>query len=204
MPDDSAAQSSQPTGLPRIRPGGRARDVTNRIFAATVHILTESGYGSLAFQDIARDAAVSRTTLYRRWPSVAALALDAVTEVASERVVAPDTGTLRGDLRGLVRSLADFLTSPVGTAVLTAELEMGLPTDPSSARSSFWVRRRPEVSPALERAIARGEIPADIDIDSAIAMALGAVYFRLLVMAAPADDPWISHLVDVCIANWQR
>ncbi|MFD8733947.1 TetR/AcrR family transcriptional regulator [Streptomyces sp. NPDC059618] len=181
-------------GAPRLRPGGRSRVVTDRVLSATAELLAAEGYAALNFQDIAKTAGVSRTTMYRRWPNCAALALDAITAAVTERIHVPDTGSLATDLAGLLRQIADFITSPLGTAALAAGLEMESAEGPS-ARTTFWTRRLGEVAPIFERARARGELSDGFDTEAALAMAAGAVYYRLQVTGGEVDALWIDRVV---------
>ncbi|MEK8169615.1 TetR/AcrR family transcriptional regulator [Streptomyces sp. M19] len=62
---------------------------------------------------VARRAGVGKSALYRRWSSKRAMVLAVTTELSLELVAdLPDTGTLRGDLLGVLRAVADWLTHP--------------------------------------------------------------------------------------------
>lgn len=63
----------------------------------------------------------------------------------------------------------------------------------------FWQSRRKQLAPMYESAIARGELPADVDRDELFAMAAGPIYFRKFVSSQPLTDDWVRKVVDrVC------
>ncbi|PZQ60216.1 MAG: hypothetical protein DI570_14745 [Phenylobacterium zucineum] len=193
-----ALSVAEPPPLPgpgRRRPGGRTQEVTNRIFGATVTLLEREGYGGLTYQELAELAGVSRSTIYRRWPNPAELALDAMNATVRAHVGFPDTGTLEGDLRATLGQVADFISSRLGSALMAAGLEIRLTNSAKSTAGERWAERVLEVAPLFERALARGEIAADFDWELAFAAASGALYFRTLVMGRPIDRAWIERIV---------
>src|SRR5205085_8345736 len=68
------------------------------LLEATLQLLQEHGYDRLTLDAVAATARASKATVYRRWPSKAELVLAAFIEGIRQVAVAPDTGTLRGDL----------------------------------------------------------------------------------------------------------
>jgi AcrR family transcriptional regulator len=65
---------------------------------------------------IAREAGVSRPTIYRRWPSKAHVVFDAVFADADVDEVLASTGDFETDLRGFVRAVCEFWRDPVVAA----------------------------------------------------------------------------------------
>src|SRR3712207_1543584 len=89
---------------PRVgerRPGGRSARVRAAVLSATIDALVDVGYDGLSVEDVARRAGVHKTTVYRRWPTRAALVAEATRERSQQVIPVPDTGTLAGDLRQL-------------------------------------------------------------------------------------------------------
>src|SRR5437667_200471 len=85
-----------PGGAPPLR--GRAR-VRKSVLDAALNRLLADGFDGLSIAAVATDAGVAETTVYRRWPTKAALAAAALTELAAADNPTPDTGSLEGDLR---------------------------------------------------------------------------------------------------------
>src|SRR3954451_10457926 len=94
---------------PRMRPGGRSERVRRAVLASTLNLMLEKGYSAMTIPDIARDAGVHPTTIYRRWGSKGMLAVDAIAGVSTEVAPAPDTGSLEGDLYEFISSIAGAL-----------------------------------------------------------------------------------------------
>lgn len=92
---------------------GRPRDprIVGAVLEATVEMLGESGYAELSVDAIARRAGTSKPAIYRRWPSKAHLVHEAVFPLG-ELTELPDTGSIGGDVRAMVRRSADVLTTP--------------------------------------------------------------------------------------------
>lgn len=194
MPDAADSDHSE-TGRRTRRPGGRTQDVSQRIFAATADVLIARGYGALTFNEIADQAGVSRSTLYRRWPTKAELVLDVASTLLAERVKAPDTGSLHEDAAAALMQTGALLASPFGGALIAAYIELERAAEGREWRQELFVRRLTDLWPMFERAKARGEIAADFDAEAAIAAAAGAMYFRVIMMARTVDRAWVERVL---------
>lgn len=93
---------------------GRPRDPqTDRdIMAATRRLLTRDGYDQVTIEAIAREAGVSRPTVYRRWPSKAHVVFDAVFDHPDEGRLPSSSGDFRTDLEHFVRAALTFWCEP--------------------------------------------------------------------------------------------
>src|SRR5512135_1016886 len=80
--------------------------------AATRELLCEVGYADTTIDKIARRAQVSRTAVYRRWPSKALLVHEAVFAPADPRLHVTSTGDLAADLQALVYGWVALLERP--------------------------------------------------------------------------------------------
>src|SRR6202042_3535784 len=92
--------------------GGKADKRVRRskaaVLAQTYELLSEGGIGGVSIDEVSRRSGVSKTTIYRHWPSRAALLMDACSKIGPAPVI-PDTGTLKGDVTALATSLAQQL-----------------------------------------------------------------------------------------------
>ncbi|MBA4011455.1 MAG: hypothetical protein C0481_06270 [Phenylobacterium sp.] len=186
MPSDTSPATRRP------RPGGRTERHTQAIYDAVLRLLEQSGYGALTFNDVAEAAGVARSTLYRRWPGRAELVLDAIGVSLTEQIVAPDTGSLREDMRGTLRQIGAYISTPLGVAALTASLEIGTGT---GERLERWRTRLSAFDVMFDRAIARGEIAEDLDRAAAFAIAAGAIHFRLIFTGEAIDEAWVERVI---------
>lgn len=148
----------------RRRTGGRSARVVNDALEATLRLLARGGMAAVSFPAVAELARVSKTTVYQRWPTKADLVRAALLRVAQRDQPVRDTGSVRGDLIEFVR--AHLAAGPLGGAAVEA-LSTFIEgcADPelvTVARLAHERIQEPAVR-AVERAVARGELPPGTD-----------------------------------------
>jgi AcrR family transcriptional regulator len=192
------------TAETRRRGRPRSEKAQTAILTAAIELLLERGLYAMSMDDVAERAGVSKATIYRWWASKELLAVDALaTEWATPlRIAKRDTGTLRGDLltrfRPWLRKLSE---KPFGRVIagLVAEAQ----TDPEFAklyRERFVEPRRDATRLLLLRAIDRGEIAADTNLEVTLDLLYGPIYHRLLHGHAPLNDHFLQQVIDAVIA----
>ncbi len=205
-PAEEAAGSGLQTGGPaqehkRGRPRSKLAD--SAILRAATDLMAERGLGGMSIEEVACRAGVGKATIYRRWPSRGALALEAFLAEFLGQQPLPDTGTLRGDLlaalRAWIRSVTQTGAGPMLSGLI-AEVQQ------DRALAAAWRDRVVEVVRAqhaimLDRAISRGEIPADTDKDVVIDLLYGPAYHRLLHGHRPLTDQFARQVVDLIVAG---
>jgi AcrR family transcriptional regulator len=187
------------------RPRGRPRSATAQraILSATIALLLDEGLHEMSMDAVADRAGVSKATIYRWWASKELLALDALstdwgTPTAGKR---DDTGSLRGDLLGFLRPWVRQLNEkPYGRVIagLVAEAQ----TDSEFGklyREHFVQPRRDATRRLLIRAVERGEISADTDLEVGLDLLYGPIYHRMLHLHAPLNDRFTKDVVDAFI-----
>ena len=193
--------ASAPTAENAPRPG-RKRDHTRdpEILQAAIDILAEEGFDGMTIEMVATRAKAGKATLYRRWPSKAELVLDAIGCMKSADLTTdklPDTGTLRGDLVGMIRPRSAEeaerrLRVMAGVAaLLTREPELT-----EAASSVLMAPRIAAIRVLLERALARGEVRANADLDALAELLPAMAAFRGLVERRPIDREYQISLID--------
>ncbi len=180
------------------RPGGRTADITARVHKAIVDLIVEGGSEACTFSSVAERAGVDRSTLYRRFPDRWDAILDAWMARAGQDVM-PDLGaSFAEDLTSVLRKLVDVLESPFGPALLKVAAELRLRADSDNTRAYFDVRMV-QLEAMFEAAIARGELPADVDRETLFTFAAGPIYFRMFIAGRQVDDDFIHSIVSkVC------
>lgn len=167
--------------------------------------LADAGYAALTLDGVARRAGVHKTTLYRRWGTREALVLEAMLEHAGERVPIPDTGSLYDDLLALASSAAATVATPQGEAVVRAVVAAGgRDAALAAANRQFWTERLALDGEIVRRAVARGEVPADVDPVEVIEAVLGPIYFRMLVTGEQLGRGFIERIVDLAASGASR
>jgi AcrR family transcriptional regulator len=168
------------------------------IIAATQQLLVERSYPELTIEGIAARAGVGKQTIYRWWPSKAALVLEAY--LAGQDAVPPpaEGKTAREDVRKLLGWLIAVLAQPIGghvVAGLVGDLQHDADLAEGFHRDVVPARREAMLA-ALERARARGEIRADADLELAVDALHGAVFYRLLLSGEPLDADFADRLAE--------
>jgi AcrR family transcriptional regulator len=172
---------------------------------ATAELLRERDLPAISADDIARRAGVSKATIYRWWESKSALALDAFLEELSRREGAmPDTGSLRGDLYASLRARSRVLTANPWLGRTMATLVASAASDPGLREVYLEHVVRPLRAQArvfFDRAIERGEIGSDVNVDVALDLIYGAMYHRVFHGHAPLGDRFAKAVVDTVVAG---
>jgi len=200
---DRSAQPSTPARRGPGRPRNAAHD--EAIVKAVRDLLRASGYGALTIDGVAARAGVGRPTVYRRWPSKAALVIGALSELAPEQP-SPDTGSLREDLVAIRRRQMELLSSPEGRRVLPG-LAADVAEDAELHRcfyDQYVAPWRAAVEEAIGRAVARGEISDNADARLVAEVLTGPMFFRVLFAGEPVTDGALESAVDLVVAGLQR
>jgi AcrR family transcriptional regulator len=167
------------------RAPGRPRSEESRqsILRSTLKFLKEQGgFSDLSIEAVAADANVGKTTVYRWWPTKAALVADAFSSSADEELRFPDTGSVVRDMSLQMRRLIRVFRSDRGKVV--AALLTGGQSDPElikAFRDRFLWPRRKQAYKTLRRGIDRGELPEGTDLDLVLDSLYGPIYMRFLI-----------------------
>lgn len=181
---------------------GRKRDHTRdpEILEAALDVLAETGYDRMTVDMVAARAKAGKATVYRRWASKAELVVDAVAcmkrvDVDSEAL--PDTGTLRGDLVAMMRPHT-IVDGEKKLRVMAGLVSM-LAENPelADAVNAAIVEPRASINRIfLRRAVERGEIPADCDIEQLALLTPSMAAYRVLVLRRPVDRHFLLRVID--------
>jgi AcrR family transcriptional regulator len=180
---------------PRPRIEGARED---EILDATLDLLLEVGYDRLTMDAVAQRSRASKATLYRRWESKPSLVVDAMVRAKqAPSIEVHDTGSLRGDLVSTFCG-AHGMNHGAATGVLGSVIT-ALASDPEFAalfRETF-IAPKVKVSHAIyARAIERGEIRADLDIDVIAPALAGILLHRSFVLGVVPDDAVVERVID--------
>ena len=180
-----------PTGAAVLQP-----EITAAITEAVFDELAERGYARLSMESVAKRAGVGKSALYRRWGSKQEMALSVIAEFSVGQAEFPDTGSLVGDLRQSLEALARWLSHPKFSRIL-ADLvaEMGRNPELSDVvEGMIGQPRRERGLVLLQRAIERGELDPDTDLELALDLLAAPVYWRLLVRDGQLEPGYLDKL----------
>jgi AcrR family transcriptional regulator len=190
---------------PPARRGGRPLDPTRdaAILQAALDGLAELGYDRLSMDEIAARAHAGKGALYRRWPSKAALVIDAILvwREAQAPLGAPDTGSLRGDFEAMIEAVPEFDEAAKQQIAVFHGLATAANRDPElKAAISTQVLKRPRrvLGEVLQRAVARGEIPADRDLALIPDIIIGLNLVRVMTGGFP-DRSYVERVLHTII-----
>jgi AcrR family transcriptional regulator len=218
VPGDTRRVSGDGAGQPvaaRAVPGagGRAVHRGNRhkrseqarqaVLEAADDLLAERGFARLTIEGIAARAGVAKQTIYRWWPSKTDILLDAFADDAAEDLSPPDSGDLERDLRIHLNRLADFLTRSDAGAVFRALAGLAQHDVDVAARlrADYLSQQRDRDRLPLLRAVDRGQLLPETDIDLAVEQLVGPIYYRVLVTGQPVPREFTDRLVDQFMAQ---
>lgn len=172
----------------------------DEILTAALHLLAEKGYEGLTIEGVAERSGVNKTTIYRWWPSKAALLSTALVEARVLDFDVPDTGSLRGDLHALLRGLTRLLTTPPAAGIAVAALGAAANSpDLAAAAKSFFADRLAREQPIFERARERGELGESADPMTIMDLLAGAVWLRVVFRQLPLDDGFTDTAVNAVL-----
>ncbi|HEY1622510.1 MAG TPA: TetR/AcrR family transcriptional regulator [Streptosporangiaceae bacterium] len=171
------------------RPGGRTARVREAVLGAVLAALGETRYRDLTVEQVAQRAGVAKTTVYRRWGSVEGLVLDLMRDQTARRVPTPDTGDLDTDMRTLARGILGIYRDPAVLAMISSVMAAAIHLpEARQTLSEFFISRITETAIIAERAVRRGDLPADTDTVEVIRMLGAPFYYRLFITGEPVDE----------------
>ena len=183
-----------------VRTGGRSARVREAILAATFDQLVETGYAGLSMESVASRAGVHKTTVYRRWPTLDDLLLDALTAWSQEALPVPDTGSIDTDLVALGRELAAVLNDGVGRQIAAFVLTSGMQSPRlSEATRRYFDRQALRAVPTVRQAVDRGELPEKCDANALLTTFRAPLFYRMVTTGDPIDEALITHAVRVTL-----
>ncbi|MFF3287329.1 TetR/AcrR family transcriptional regulator [Streptomyces sp. NPDC003023] len=180
------------------------------IYGAALALVGEIGYTKTTIEGIASRAGVGKQTIYRWWPSKAAVLLEAFLDLAEQASDAagpggyeiPDTGDLEADLRLVLRATVDEMNTPVYDAPARALTAEGVV---DAAVGAEFVKKLLE--PQLQLYVTRlraaqeaGQVRAGIDPRIALELLVGPITHRWLLRTLPLTHEYADHVVD-CAVN---
>ena len=196
---------AEPTTAAARRPDPRVERSRQAILDATRELLADGDVGSLTVEAVASRSGVAKTTIYRRWRDKWELALDAVMIDMIPRFEKPvDVGDTRKELLTFINQVVRMQASaPFGPAM--QGLVSQIATDPELARvyrDQVVQPRMDQLTPVIERGIARGDLRPDTDVRLVHELLVGPIFYRLLFSGAPLTRNLGPRIVDAILAGF--
>lgn len=182
----------------------RVQRSKDSILAVTYKLLTEEGIGGVSIDEVSRRSGVSKTTIYRHWPSRSALLVDACSKIGTAAET-PDTGTLKGDLTSLATGLAQQLKTARWAAVLPSIIDAA-ERDPELAQLHAQLHAGQMVPyfAVAEQAKKRGELAPGTNVSEFVASIVAPFFYRRWFTRQPLDDAFVKSVVRGILTQLKR
>jgi AcrR family transcriptional regulator len=178
------------TGAAVRRP--KVTDALTRVFFEE---WAHHGYAGLSLERVARRAGTGKAALYRRWPDKATMASDLLSGVGLLITDVPAQPSLTDDLRTLLFAIRRVLRHPrIRRIVADLHAEIGRNPALQEAIRPFQIDRRARINGMIDRAVARGELSASCDRETAADLIAAPLYWRMLVTGGRADRAHVDRL----------
>lgn len=167
------------------------------ILEACADLIAQEGFAGVTIEAVAARSGVAKTTIYRHWPSREALLIEAFGVCSGPPGAPPAADSARDDLRQVLGGLAHKLNDGDWCAAMCSLVDAASRDDELARLHAATIaeRRRP-LTDALARGSARGELPADLDVEHAVAVLAGPLFYRAMVSREPVDAAFVDRVVD--------
>jgi AcrR family transcriptional regulator len=165
------------------------------VLHAALQVLDEDGLPGFTMEAVARRAGASKATLYRRWPSVGALLVDAM-DATFQPFPVPDTGQVDSDVAQLLAAFVTLLEHTRFPRLLAAFIDAA-ERDPMLAalHADLTRRRREPLLIVLGRGRDRGQLPADLDLEVATDLLAGPFFYRRFIAHRPIPPDLVHDVI---------
>ncbi len=179
---------------------GKVRDevLHKAILEAAAAILIGVGFKRFTMEGVAARAKASKVTIYKWWPTKAALALDAYVHAITGSIALPETGSPRKDVEYQLAALIKWLTTTSSGRAIK-ELIGAAQEDPDLKRELTlrYIQPRREIAArAFARMLGWDPVEKKDSLYVVTDQVYGAIYNRLLFGLAPLDETLARQLVD--------
>jgi len=183
--------------------GSRSQRARQAVLDATADLVAEVGVERTTIDEIASRSGVAKTTIYRHFNSKQALVVEAV-HACTHIPVVTDTGSLRDDLiscfSGTTKASYDGRLGDMMLSLMDAAQR-----DPELGRlvRAQTDQRRRFATEVIERAVSRGDLPADVDVDLLVTLVAGPLVYTKLVRRQRVTDELVAAVVDSVLSRFQ-
>jgi AcrR family transcriptional regulator len=162
--------------------GRRGAKATALILHAALELGDELGFEALTVEKIADRSGIAKTTIYRRWPNVSAIVMDAFLSQVMKDAPIVEKATVRETFAAAMKLLIHAYRGRNGLTLRTLIGRAQTDENLRHAVETRWVEpRRQSARDILKRGMRRGELSPDLDPDIILDALYGAIYHRLLV-----------------------
>jgi AcrR family transcriptional regulator len=201
--ENKGKNGTGPADAPPAAGRPRSEEAHQAILDATLELLAEVGFSALTVEGVASRAGVGKATIYRRWPSKLPLVVEAFGGLPAFADV--DTGSVERDLKTMLRNYLElFHKTPLATVLPSLAGERAHNQELSQHFDPVMKDRRQPLVRALQRGVARGELPRALDLDLAADLVVGPIAVRLFFTGRPLQPDLVDPMVDLALAGLRK
>jgi AcrR family transcriptional regulator len=184
-------------------PHRRGADRTEAIMRTTLELGQEIGYARLSIEAVVARAGAGKHTVYRRWSSKGALLLDSLLSLNEPGLDYPDTGDVVADLRAQIYAAVDLLAGPSFGPLFQALIgEAQHDSQIAAALNERFIAPQADKTVArLKAARDQGQLSPGFDLDLAMAILSGPLYFQFLITQEPLTHEYVDRILDALFAG---
>ncbi len=186
----------------RVAGRPRSPEIDDAVLRATRDLLVERGYGGLSIEGVASRAEVGKSAIYRRWPSMAEMVVDALRTYTCAGLPTTQAGDLRTDLLALLTAVQQSMADRDGPLMATfIAAKARFPELQAEFDRAFVAERRAYVQQLIRDGVRRGELPEDTDIELLAETGPAILSHHYLVHAKDLDPALPARIVDLLLGS---
>jgi len=163
------------------------------ILKAALDEVRELGFRAVSIDSISAKSGVAKTSIYRRWPNKAAVVMDAFFNEIGPGIAFPPRQKSLDIIQIQMRALAKAFRGRFGTLIRALLAEAQFDHELAEAFRERWVTPRRRIATAvIKDAVRKGELRADIDVETTIDALYGALYYRMLIGSGSLSEAYVD------------
>lgn len=128
----------------------------------------------------------------------------ALLSITDEKIIPPNTGSIRGDLIAFGRVIIEIQTSPVGQSLFHVFLAEGLDSELMAIARSLRAVQEGGVRAIVESAVARGELAPSDEPMLPCELLVAYLKHKMIADRASVDEAQLARVVDVILLGVLR
>jgi len=175
----------------------RDENAEKRILDATRDLICARGPSSVTIDDIVAKAGVGKQTIYRWWPSKAAVVYAALSREIEATTTPDKVGSPIEDVRNHMHQIANLMASQLGPIVKELLIEsLGNAEIAEQFRTQFFAGRSQAAAIAIREAVERGELREDLDVNVAIDLLYSPLWVRMIIGHQPLTPDAVDEIIN--------
>ena len=170
------------------RPKRRSVRAHVAILTAAADVAAERGFQAATIEQIAARAGTGKQTIYRWWPAIGNMCIEAALELVPERSKLGRDPVER--ISALIQPLEDTTRQGSGHAVLRAAMIAAADDQEAGETWRAWMKDniRAPLRLVLAEIAAKKVVRRDFDLDEAVDQLTGQLLSRVMIMRAPLPE----------------